>query len=182
MLVVWSTAVLAYLSVHLSTLLSSVRLYALFYPHCRRRCCGPLGVAFMSAALVSGAHEKMPKSVVDYRWVVFLSFTSSQVVYVNATACLRTTSNIYKIILFFRDSIRSFLSSRPKYTTRETGILVQIASFERRLRGAAPTPLALPCPFRTSTWTRMDGCRARRARSCKNIACRGGIPEILVVS
>ena len=25
----------------------------------------------------------------------------------------------------------------------------QIASFERRLRGAAPTPLALPYPFRT---------------------------------
>ena len=27
-----------------------------------------------------------------------------------------------------------------------------------------------------------DGCRARQARSCKNTACRGGIPEILVVS
>ena len=26
-----------------------------------------------------------------------------------------------------------------------------------------------------------DGCRARQARSCKNIACRGRIPEILVV-
>ena len=27
-----------------------------------------------------------------------------------------------------------------------------------------------------------DGCRARQAKSCKTIACRGGIPEILVVS
>ena len=27
-----------------------------------------------------------------------------------------------------------------------------------------------------------DGCRARQARSCKNTACRGGIPEISVVS
>ena len=27
-----------------------------------------------------------------------------------------------------------------------------------------------------------DGCRARQARSCKNIACRGGIPKSLVVS
>ena len=27
-----------------------------------------------------------------------------------------------------------------------------------------------------------DGCRARQARSCKNTACRRGIPEILVVS
>ena len=26
------------------------------------------------------------------------------------------------------------------------------------------------------------GCRPRQARSCKNIACRGGIPDILVVS
>ena len=27
-----------------------------------------------------------------------------------------------------------------------------------------------------------DGCRARQAGSCKNTACRGGIPEILDVS
>ena len=41
--------------------------------------------------------------------------------------------------------------SRPLYAILGTGILGQIASFERRLRGAAPTPLALPYPFRTST-------------------------------
>ena len=37
-----------------------------------------------------------------------------------------------------------------------------IASFERRLRGAAPTPLALPCPFRTLTRTRTDAERDKR--------------------
>ena len=62
--------------------------------HCCRRCCGPVDVASMSGALVSGAHENMPERVVDDRSVVFLSFTSSQVVYVNATACLKTTSKI----------------------------------------------------------------------------------------
>ena len=70
--------------------------------------------------------------------------------------------HIYMIILCFRDSIRSFFSSRPKYAIRGSGILGQIASFERRLRGAAPTPLALPCPFRTSTRTRTDAERDRR--------------------
>ena len=57
---------------------------------------------------------------------------------------------------FLGDSVRSFFSSRPKYALRGTGILGQIASFERRLRGAAQTPLALPYPFRTSTWTRIE--------------------------
>ena len=33
----------------------------------------------------------------------------------------------------------------------ELEFLGQIASFERRLRGVAPTPLALPYPSRTST-------------------------------
>ena len=37
-----------------------------------------------------------------------------------------------------------------------------IAWFERRLRGAAPTPLALRCPFRTSTSTRTDAERDKR--------------------
>ena len=59
--------------------------------------------------------------------------------------------SIYSIILFGGDSVGSFCSSRPLYTVRGTGILGQIAWFERRLRGAAQTPLALPYPFRIST-------------------------------
>ena len=46
---------------------------------------------------------------------------------------------------------QEFFTSRPQYAILGTEILGQIASFERRLRGAAPTPLALPYPFRTST-------------------------------
>ena len=53
------------------------------------------------------------------------------------------------IVLFGGDSVRSFFSSQPQYAILGTGILGQIASFERRLRGAAPTHLALPYPFRT---------------------------------
>ena len=70
--------------------------------------------------------------------------------------------HIYIIILCFRNSVRSLFSSRPKYAIRGTGILGQIASFERRLRGAAGTSLALPCPFRTSTWTQTDAERYKR--------------------
>ena len=66
---------------------------------------------------------------------------------------------------FFGDSVRSFFSSRPQYAILGTGILGQIASFERRLRGAAPTPLALPYPFRTSTWRRIDAERDNREES-----------------
>ena len=62
-LVVWFTAVLTYLSVltfHNISIHYSVRLYVLFSPHCRQLCCGPVDVASMSGALVSGAHENMP--------------------------------------------------------------------------------------------------------------------------
>ena len=41
-------------------LVFSARLYVLFPPYCRRRCCGPVDVASMSGALVSGSHENMP--------------------------------------------------------------------------------------------------------------------------
>ena len=58
--------------------------------------------------------------------------------------------SVYTIIRLFGDSVRSYFSSRPRYAIVETGILGQKAPFERRLRGAAPSPLALPCPFRTS--------------------------------
>ena len=44
----------------------------------------------------------------------------------------------------------------------ERKFLGQIASSERRLRGAAPTPLALPYPFGTSTFTRIDSERDKR--------------------
>ena len=54
------------------------------------------------------------------------------------------------IILFFGIRSGLFFSSRPQYAILGTGILGQIASFEGRLRGAVPTPLALPYPFRTS--------------------------------
>ena len=61
---------------------------------------------------------------------------------------------------FGGDSVRSSFPSRPQYAIHGTGILGQIASFERRLRGAAQTPLALPYPFRTwpgaGTWADRD--------------------------
>ena len=44
----------------------------------------------------------------------------------------------------------------------ELEFLGQIASFEHPLRGAAPTPLALPYPFCTSRWTRIDAERDKR--------------------
>ena len=61
-LVVCFTAVLTSLSVLTFHIIIdySVRLYVLFSPHCRRRCCSPVDVASMSGALVSGVHENMP--------------------------------------------------------------------------------------------------------------------------
>ena len=51
---------------------------------------------------------------------------------------------------------QKFFPSRPQYAILGTGILGQIASFERLFRGAALTPLALPYPFRiwpgSGTW------------------------------
>ena len=44
----------------------------------------------------------------------------------------------------------------------ELEFLDQIASFERLLRGEAPTPLALPYPFCTSTYTWIDAERDKR--------------------
>ena len=48
----------------------------------------------------------------------------------------------------------------------ELEVIGQIASFERRLRGKAPTPLALPYPFCTSTWTWIDAERDKREVRC----------------
>ena len=59
--------------------------------------------------------------------------------------------NIYVVYdhSFWGDSVRRLFPSWPQYAILGTGILGRIASFERRLRGAAQTPLALPYPFRT---------------------------------
>ena len=62
----------------------------------------------------------------------------------------------------FLGGLGSFCSSRPQYAILGTGILSQMASFERRLQGVAPTPIAVPYPFRTPTWTRKDAERHKR--------------------
>ena len=55
---------------------------------------------------------------------------------------------------------QEFVSVSAQYAILGTGILGRIASFERRLRGAAQTPLALPYQFRTwpgsGTWAERD--------------------------
>ena len=60
------------------------------------------------------------------------------------------------IILFFGDSVRIFFRLGLSMLFSELELSIKIASFERRLRGAAQTPLALPYPFRTwpgsGTW------------------------------
>ena len=63
---------------------------------------------------------------------------------------------IYTIILFF--VFRGFgqvfffrLGFSIRFAELELSVKYQVASFERRLRVAAQTPLALPYPFRTST-------------------------------
>ena len=69
----------------------------------------------------------------------------------NNTRHTHTNIYVYMIILFSGDPVRILFSSRPQIAILGTGILDQVASFDRRLRGAAPTPLALLYPFRTST-------------------------------
>ena len=58
---------------------------------------------------------------------------------------------IYKILLWCQVFGQEFFVSAEVCDSRNWNSRWNIASFERRLRGAAPTPLALPCPFRTST-------------------------------
>ena len=77
--------------------------------------------------------------------------------------CGTGVQNLHKYIYdhsFWGDLMRSFFPPRPQYAILGTGILGQIASFERRRRGAAQTPLSLPYAFRTwpgsSTWTARD--------------------------
>ena len=74
-----------------------------------------------------------------------------------------------------------FFLSRPRYAIRGTGILGQIASFKRRRQGGGSNVPrhAVSVPHLD---VNADGCRTRQARSCHNIACRGGIPDFLFVS
>ena len=62
-------------------------------------------------------------------------------------SCVRYSDCAYIYFLFYQD----FFSSWPQYGILGLEFLRQIASFERRLRGEAPTPLSLPYPFGTST-------------------------------
>ena len=61
---------------------------------------------------------------------------------------------------------QEFLPSRPQYAILGTGILGQIVSFERRLRGVAQTSLALPYPFRiwpgSGAWAERDKREVRK--------------------
>ena len=59
--------------------------------------------------------------------------------------------NIYKIVPWCHVFGQEFFVSAEACDSRNWNSRSNIAWFERRLRGAAPTPLALPCPFRTST-------------------------------
>ena len=57
----------------------------------------------------------------------------------------------YRCIIFFLDLAKSFFRLGLNKECSELEYFGQIASFERRLRGAAPTPLSRPSSFRTST-------------------------------
>ena len=77
------------------------------------------------------------------------------------------------IIPFIGDSIRSYFPSRPQYAILGTGIFGKKASFERRLRGAAQTPLALPYPFRT--WSDQVRGMSETSEKCAFFVFLGGI-------
>ena len=87
----------------------------------------------------------------------------------------------YMIILFFGDSVRSFFFVSASVCDSRNWNSRSISFVRAPSSGGgsnAPRP-AVPVPHLD---VNADGCRARQARSCKNIACRGGILEILVVS
>ena len=72
------------------------------------------------------------------------------------TITMHYNVSIYSHWCFWKFGPSNGFSSRPQSAFRETEILVEIASFERRLRGAAQIPLAMTYPFRTLTRTRTD--------------------------
>ena len=93
------------------------------------------------------------------------------------SAAMRSPCMYLKSFFVFRDLARRFFSSRPKYAIRGTWIPGQTTTFWAPASGGgsnAPRS-AMSVPHID---VNEDGCRARQARSCKNTACRGGIPEI----
>ena len=70
------------------------------------------------------------------------------------------------IIIFSFNSVRIFFRLGLSIGFSELDFLGQTASFERRLRGAAQTSLALPYPFRTwsgsGTWPERDKQEVRK--------------------
>ena len=98
---------------------------------------------------------------------------------------MRTIFSINIYIYIFDHSFlggfgQEFFPSRPQYAILGAGILGQIASFERRLRGAAPTPLALPYPFRiwpgSGTWAERD-----KREVCKKMYFGRCTPELFLI-
>ena len=72
------------------------------------------------------------------------------------------------IIFLGGNSVRSLFSSRPQYAILGTGILGQISSFERRLRGAALSswsskggPLPLNYPYVSYQRSKSERCVLR---------------------
>ena len=57
---------------------------------------------------------------------------------------------IHKILLWCQVFGLELFVSAEVCDSRNWNSRSNIASFERRVRGAAPTPLALPCPFRSA--------------------------------
>ena len=86
---------------------------------------------------------------------------------------------VYRMIILFVFIGSGIFSSRPQNAILRTGILGQIASFERCLRRAAQTPLALPYPFRTwpgsGTWAKRD-----KREVCKFLYFGRHVPELFL--
>ena len=84
------------------------------------------------------------------------------------------------IILFFRDSVRSFFVSASVCDSRNRNS--RSNSFVRAPSSGGGSNAPRPAVSVPRIDVNADGCRARQARSCESIACREGFQEILVVS
>ena len=114
--------------------------------HVQLLLCAPAHSPLLVVVFCAGERAEYPcgqlSFLVSYRCAVTtITFSFKELVH--------TSINIYIIILFLEDSVRS--SFRLGLITRFAELKVLVKSFERHLRGAAHTPLALPYPFRTST-------------------------------